>query len=51
MGEKECHLYLGHGGNFKKYCPDVRTYAAEALVNPDKFDDLVAEAKFNRRDN
>lgn len=48
MSSKECHLHLGHGGYFKEYCPDVRTYAAEALANPDKFDELVKLAYSNR---
>lgn len=48
MGEKECHLHIGHGGSFKQYCPDVRKYAAEALANPHKFDELVKRATANR---
>lgn len=29
MGGLECHLHLGHGGNFKTYNPDILTDAAE----------------------
>lgn len=48
MSTKECHLHLGHGGSFKQYCPDVRQYAAEALDNPKKFEELVQIAMSNR---
>lgn len=48
MDTKECHLYLGHGGSFKQYCPDVRLYAKEALANPSSFDELVKTALANR---
>ncbi len=51
MNTKECHLHIGHGGSFKQYCPEVRKYAAEALANPAKFDDLVKEALANRKAN
>jgi len=51
MGEKECHLHLGHGGNFKEYCPDVRDYAAQALSHPDKYEELVKLAYSNRKAN
>jgi hypothetical protein len=51
MDTKECHLHIGHGGSFKQYCPDVRKYAAEALANPAKFDDIVKLALANRKVN
>lgn len=51
MGEKECHLRLGHGSDFKAYCPDIRKYAAEALAHPKKFDAIVKEATDNRKAN
>lgn len=51
MGEKECHFHLGHGGNFQKYCPDVREYAAQTLSSPDKFEELVKLAYSNRKAN
>jgi 5-methylcytosine-specific restriction protein A len=31
VGDRECHLKLGHGGNFRFYNPRVRTHAALAL--------------------
>jgi 5-methylcytosine-specific restriction protein A len=51
MGEKECHLHIGHGGSFKQYCPEVRQYAAEVLAHPNKFDTIVKEAMANRKAN
>lgn len=48
MGEKECHLHIGHGGSFKQYVPEVRKLAAEALAHPDKFDQIVKTAMDKR---
>ena len=44
MGEKECHLHIGHDGNFKFYNPNVRKDAQHALEHPEKFDDIVKVA-------
>lgn len=51
MGDKECHLHIGHGGSFKQYNPNVRSDAAEALAHPDKFDAIVKTAFANRKVN
>lgn len=51
MGEKECHLHIGHGGSFKQYNPNVRRDAAEALAHPTKFDTIVKQAMANRKAN
>lgn len=51
MGEKECHLHIGHGGSFKQYNPNVRKDAAEALAHPNKFNEIVKEAMENRKVN
>jgi 5-methylcytosine-specific restriction endonuclease McrA len=51
MGEKECHLHIGHGGSFKQYNPNVRKDAAEALAHPKKFDAIVKQAMTNRKVN
>jgi len=32
-GDKDCHIKLGHGGNFKAYNPDVEEHVA--IVNAD----------------
>lgn len=51
MGEKECHLHIGHGGSFKQYNPNVRKDAAEVLANPNRFDAIVKRAMDNRKVN
>jgi 5-methylcytosine-specific restriction protein A len=48
MDTKECHLHLGHNGNFKFYNPNIRHDANEALLHPDKFDEIVKRASNNR---
>lgn len=37
----DCHLLIGHAGSFKKFVPEVRKYAAEALAHPEKFNQIV----------
>jgi 5-methylcytosine-specific restriction protein A len=51
MGKLECHLQLGHFGNFKFYNPNIRKDAATVLAYPDKFDDIVKESMANRKVN
>lgn len=51
MGEKECHLHIGHGGSFKQYNPNVRRDAATALAHPAQFDIIVKQAMANRKAN
>lgn len=48
MGEKECHLHIGHGGSFRNWVKNVREYAAEALSHPEKFESIVKIA-YNHR--
>jgi len=51
MGDKECHLHIGHGGSFKQYNPNVRQDAAEVLAHPKEFDQIVKRAFANRKVN
>ena len=51
MGKLECHLQLGHLGNFKFYNPNIRKDAAIVLAHPDQFDEIVKEALTNRKVN
>jgi len=51
MGEKECHLKIGHGGSFKQWVEEVRKYAAEVLADPSKYDAIVKLAFANRKIN
>jgi len=51
MGEKECHLKIGHGGSFKQYVPEVRKYASEVLADQSKYDAIVKLAFENRKVN
>jgi hypothetical protein len=51
MGEKECHLHIGHGGSFRQYNPNVRTDAATVLAHPEKFDQIIKRASDNRKVN
>jgi hypothetical protein len=45
MDEKDCHLLIGHSGKFRLYDPFVKDFAAQALEQPHKFPDIVAQAK------
>ena len=46
--EKECHLKVGHGGNFKDYNPNVATDAAKVLANQTLFESVAKDAEKNR---
>ena len=46
--EKECHIKIGHGDNFKDYNPDVAEDAAKVLNNQSLFEEVVADAKNKR---
>jgi len=48
MGEKECHLKIGHGGDFRAYNPDVRHDAIEIRVR-NNFDAVEMRARINRQ--
>ena len=49
MGEKECHLQIGHGDDFKAYNPEVATDAETLRHHPSQFTALAAHAKANRK--
>jgi len=34
MGLRECHLKIGHGGNFRTFNPNASRHAIEAFTNP-----------------
>lgn len=44
MGEHECHLEIGHGGDFKKYNPIVVACAMSARKDPQLFDKIVEQS-------
>ena len=51
MGTKECHLRLGHLGDFKFWNPNIIKDADETLQHPEKFNDIVKKAFNNRKVN
>ena len=46
--DKECHVKIGHGGNFKDYNPDVAEDAAKVLSNENLFEEVAANAMKKR---
>ena len=46
--EKECHILIGHGDNFKDYNPDVEVDAQKVRLDVNLFESVVAEAKKKR---
>jgi hypothetical protein len=46
--DKECHIKIGHGGDFKDYNPIVAEDAAKVLANQSLFESVVVEAKAKR---
>lgn len=38
---KECHYRLGHLSNWHGYNPNIKSDAAEALLNPTKLDEII----------
>jgi len=46
--DKECHLKIGHGDNFKDYNPNVVIDVQELNQDISKFDEIALEAKTNR---
>jgi hypothetical protein len=46
--DKECHIKIGHGGNFKDYNPDVAEDAAKVLANQSLFEEVVTESEKKR---
>jgi 5-methylcytosine-specific restriction protein A len=51
MGEKECHLKIGHCGNFKLYNPNIRKDAALLNTDVSAFEKVAAGAKKNAKVN
>lgn len=47
-GDKDCHLNIGHGGNFKDYNPEVAQDAAKVLSNQSLFESVVQDAEKKR---
>ena len=45
---KECHIKLGHGGDFKDYNPNVVDDVKKVKANMTLFEETVVEAKKNR---
>jgi hypothetical protein len=46
--DKECHIKIGHGGDFKDYNPIVAEDSAKVLANQSLFESVVIEAKAKR---
>jgi 5-methylcytosine-specific restriction enzyme A len=51
MGEKECHLKIAHGSNFKTYCPDVRKYVEQIRKKEKTFEEIYEIAKKEAKKN
>ena len=49
MGFNECHVRLGHGGNYKAYSLTVAEDAKIALKEPSRLFELCVKAKLNRK--
>jgi hypothetical protein len=48
MDDKDCHLKIGHGDNFKDYNPDVAEDAAKVKTNQNLFESVAADAQKKR---
>lgn len=48
--ENECHLKIGHGGNFKDYNPHVEEDCEKIKSNFLLFEEIASNAKLNRLD-
>jgi len=46
--EKECHIKIGHGDNFKDYNPDVEVDARKVRADISLFESVAEEAKKKR---
>ena len=46
--DKECHLKVGHGNDFKDYNPDVEADAARVLANQTLFEEVATGAEKKR---
>jgi hypothetical protein len=48
--DKECHLKIGHGGDFKDYNPNVEEDCKKIKSDQSLFESVVIDAKQNRLD-
>jgi len=46
--DKECHIKIGHGDNFKDYNPDVEVDAQRVRADINLFESVAEEAKKKR---
>ena len=46
--EKECHIKIGHGDNFKDYNPDVEVDSEKVRADISLFESVAEEAKKKR---
>lgn len=49
MDERECHLRLGHGGNFRFSNPGLRADLEELRAHPDRRPEVERRARLARR--
>jgi 5-methylcytosine-specific restriction protein A len=49
MGTFECHLRIGHGGNFRAYNPNVEMDSEIALAHPEQRDEIEVKAEAARQ--
>jgi 5-methylcytosine-specific restriction protein A len=49
MSENECHIHIGHGGNWKMFNPNCRKDAAIVRSNPKRRDAIIKRAEKNRK--
>ncbi len=47
-GDKDCHIKLGHGGNFKAYNPNVEEDVAKVKANFQLLEEVATKAKTAR---
>lgn len=47
----DCHIHIGHGGNFKDYNPNIRADAASLRADPTKREEIVKLAFATRKVN
>ena len=45
MDKYDCHLRLGHGNNFSRFCSKIREFALHTLNNPRDRKSIEKEAK------
>lgn len=45
MDTHECHFRLAHGGNFRKFCPEIKEYARQLKNKEKTFEEMYQIAK------